>query len=72
MRSGIVQWISEKGYGMIQSEDGKFVFVDANKASTLKKGQRVHIEAEFGSAGLIVKNIELITASTGELLQQSV
>lgn len=56
--SGTVKWFnSDKGYGFIQCDSGKDVFVHfkaikSNGYKTLKEGQRVEFIVEKGAKGL--------------------
>jgi CspA family cold shock protein len=63
---GQVKWfIEKKGYGFIQQDDGKDIFVhytaiqgDGFKA--LKEGQRVRFEIEETPKGFSAKKIQII------------
>lgn len=57
MATGIVKWFNDaKGFGFIQSDDGKEVFVHHSAVEgagfkTLKEGQRVKFEVQKGPKG---------------------
>jgi len=63
---GQVKWFNEKkGYGFIQQDDGKDLFVHFSAIQgdgfrTLKEGQRVTFEIEETSKGPKAKNVQLI------------
>ncbi len=66
MAEGQVKWFNEKkGYGFIQQDDGKDLFVHFSAIQgdgfrTLKEGQRVTFEIEETSKGPKAKNVQLI------------
>ena len=63
MAEGIVKWFSEKkGYGFIEQEDGKDLFVhhsaiDMPGFKTLAEGDRVSFEVEETERGPAAKNV---------------
>ena len=63
MAEGIVKWFSDqKGFGFIEQEDGKDVFVHHSSISgsgfkTLAEGDRVSFEVEATDRGLKAKNV---------------
>jgi CspA family cold shock protein len=63
---GQVKWFNEKkGYGFIQQDDGKDLFVHFSAIQgdgfrTLKEGQRVTFEIEETSKGPKAKNVQII------------
>lgn len=65
-KQGSVKWFdNQKGYGFIQCDDGKDVFVhfSAIKSSgykTLNEGARVDFEVTQGKKGLQAEDVELI------------
>ncbi len=63
MSKGTVKWFSEqKGYGFIEQEDGKDIFVhysSINSAGfkTLSEGDKVTYDVEDGERGPVAKNV---------------
>ena len=63
MAEGIVKWFSDKkGYGFIEREDGKDLFVHYTAISmegfkTLAQGDRVNFEIEESERGPEAKNV---------------
>ena len=63
MAEGIVKWFSDqKGYGFIEQEDDKDVFVHHSAISgsgfkTLAEGERVTFDVEQGNKGPVAKNV---------------
>ena len=63
MAEGIVKWFSEKkGYGFIEQEDGKDLFVHHSAINmsgfkTLAEGDRVSFEVEETERGPAAKNV---------------
>jgi CspA family cold shock protein len=63
---GQVKWFNEKkGYGFIQQDDGKDLFVHFSAIQgdgfrTLKEGQRVTFEIEETSKGPKAKNVQIV------------
>ncbi len=63
---GHVKWFNEsKGFGFVQREDGKDVFVHYSAIAgtgfkTLNEGQKVQFTVEEGKKGLQAVNVELI------------
>lgn len=63
MAEGIVKWFSEKkGYGFIEQEDGKDLFVHHSAINmsgfkTLAEGDRVSFEVEETERGPTAKNV---------------
>jgi CspA family cold shock protein len=63
MAEGIVKWFSDhKGFGFIEQEGGKDVFVHHSAISgsgfkTLAEGDRVSFEVEATDRGLKAKNV---------------
>jgi CspA family cold shock protein len=61
--SGKVKWFNdEKGFGFIQQEGGKDVFVhynsiNSNGRKTLREGQKVTMEVVEGKKGLQAENV---------------
>ncbi len=66
MAEGQVKWFNEKkGYGFIQQDDGKDLFVHFSAIQgdgfrTLKEGQRVTFEIEETSKGPKAKNVQIV------------
>ena len=66
MPEGMVKWFNEKkGYGFIQQDDGKDLFVHYTAVTgegfkTLSEGQRVRFEVEETSKGPNAKNVQII------------
>ena len=60
---GKVKWFNdEKGFGFIEQEGGKDVFVhfsaiNGNGRKTLKEGQRVAVEVTIGQKGPQAENV---------------
>jgi len=64
---GTVKWFNdEKGFGFIEQEGGKDVFVHFSAISgedrrkTLKDGQKVTMEVVQGERGLQAENVEIV------------
>lgn len=63
MAQGIVKWFSDKkGYGFIESEEGKDVFVHFSAINmpgfkTLAEGDRVTFDLEEGDRGPAAANV---------------
>ena len=63
MAEGIVKWFSDqKGYGFIEQEDDKDVFVHHSAIAgsgfkTLAEGDRVTFDVEQGAKGPTAKNV---------------
>ena len=63
MAKGIVKWFSDKkGYGFIEQEGGRDVFVhfssiDMPGFKTLAEGERVDFEVEESDRGPVAKNV---------------
>ncbi len=63
MAQGTVKWFSdEKGYGFIEQEDGKDIFVHFSSLvmpgfKTLGEGDVVSFDIEDGDRGPIAKNV---------------
>ena len=63
MAEGIVKWFSDqKGFGFIEREDEKDVFVHHSAISgsgfkTLAEGDRVSFDVEQGAKGPVAKNV---------------
>jgi CspA family cold shock protein len=63
MAEGIVKWFSDqKGYGFIERDDDKDVFVHHSAISgsgfkTLAEGDRVSFDVEEGTKGPVAKNV---------------
>ncbi len=61
-----MKWFNEKkGYGFIQQDDGKDLFVHFSAIQgdgfrTLKEGQRVTFEIEETSKGPKAKNVQIV------------
>ena len=66
MAEGIVKWFSEKkGYGFIEQDDGRDVFVHYSSINTpgfktLEDGQRVSFDVEENERGPVAKNVNAI------------
>ncbi len=66
MAEGIVKWFSEKkGYGFIEQDDGRDVFVHYSSINTpgfktLADGQRVSFDVEENERGPVAKNVNAI------------
>ena len=65
MPEGQVKWFNEKkGYGFIQQDGGKDIFVHYTSIQggfkTLKEGQRVRFEIEKVPQGPKAKNVQVI------------
>ena len=64
--TGHVKWFNNtKGFGFLEKEDGKDVFVHYSAISgegfkTLKEGQKVQFVVEEGDKGLQAVNVELV------------
>jgi CspA family cold shock protein len=63
MQTGKVKWFNaEKGYGFIEAEDGKDVFVhfsaiQGDGFKTLEEGQRVQFDVVSGNRGPQAENV---------------
>ncbi len=63
MSKGTVKWFSEqKGYGFIEQEDGKDIFVHYSSINTpgfktLSEGDQVTYDVEDGERGPVAKNV---------------
>ncbi len=63
MAKGTVKWFSdEKGYGFIEQEDGKDIFVHFSSITmpgfkTLAEGDLVNFDIEESDRGLVAKNV---------------
>ena len=66
MAEGIVKWFSEKkGYGFIEQDDGRDVFVHYSSINTpgfktLAEGQRVSFDVEENERGPVAKNVNAV------------
>ena len=66
MAEGQVKWFNEKkGYGFIQQDDGKDLFVhytaiQGDGFKSLKEGQKVRFEIEETPKGPKAKNVQII------------
>ncbi len=66
MAEGIVKWFSEKkGYGFIEQDDGRDVFVHYSSIitpgfTTLSDGQRVSFDVEENERGPVAKNVNAV------------
>ncbi len=65
MNKGIVKWYNEtKGYGFIETEDGKDIFVHnsglESSVRELQADQKVEFEIKQGDRGLIAINVQTI------------
>ena len=65
METGKVKWYSEiKGYGFIETEDGKDLFVHRNglqsKFGGLQENQKVEFETKQGDKGPYADNVRKI------------
>jgi CspA family cold shock protein len=64
LAEGIVKWFSEqKGYGFIQQEEGRDIFVHYSSIEmtgfkTLAEGERVSFEVEESDRGPVAKNVQ--------------
>ena len=64
MANGIVKWFNnKKGYGFIEQEEGKDIFVHYSSINmsgfkTLSEGERVIFDLEEGERGPVAKNVE--------------
>jgi Cold shock proteins len=63
LSKGTVKWFSEqKGYGFIEQEDGKDIFVHYSSINTpgfktLSEGDQVTYDVEDGERGPVAKNV---------------
>ncbi|WP_172959755.1 cold-shock protein [Thiomicrorhabdus aquaedulcis] len=66
MTTGTVKWFDEKkGFGFIEAQDGKDVFVhfraiQGSGYKSLEEGQKVQFEVENGQKGLQAANVSVI------------
>ena len=66
MAEGIVKWFSEKkGYGFIEEDDGRDVFVHYSSINTpgfktLADGQQVSFDVEENERGPVAKNVNAV------------
>jgi CspA family cold shock protein len=66
LAEGIVKWFSEKkGYGFIEQDDGRDVFVHYSSINTpgfktLADGQRVSFDVEENERGPVAKNVNAV------------
>ena len=65
MATGKVKWYNDiKGYGFIETDEGKDVFVHRSGLSRsylgLETGQKVEYETKDGERGLMAINVKLI------------
>jgi len=66
LAEGIVKWFSEKkGYGFIEEDDGRDVFVHYSSINTpgfktLADGQRVSFDVEENERGPVAKNVTAV------------
>jgi len=66
LSNGIVKWFSDKkGYGFIEQEDGRDVFVHFSGImmdgfKTLSEGDRVTFDVEEGQRGPSAKNVTVV------------
>ena len=66
MAAGTVKWFNEgKGYGFIESESGKDLFVhfseiQSDDFKTLDEGQKVSFEIGEGAKGAVAKNVKTL------------
>jgi CspA family cold shock protein len=66
LAEGIVKWFSEKkGYGFIEQDDGRDVFVHYSSINTpgfktLADGQRVSFDVEENERGPVAKNVTAV------------
>lgn len=63
MAEGTVKWFNpEKGYGFIEQEDGKDIFVHKNDLSgpTPNEGDRVQFEVGEGKKGPCAKDVRTL------------
>lgn len=63
MAKGVVKWFSDKkGYGFIEQEDGRDIFVHFSSINTpgfktLAEGDRVSFDVEESERGPVAKNV---------------
>jgi CspA family cold shock protein len=66
MANGIVKWFNDKkGFGFIEQEDGKDIFVHHTAISmagfkTLNEGDHVSFDVEQGNKGPSAKNVVVL------------
>jgi len=66
LAEGIVKWFSEKkGYGFIEEDDGRDVFVHYSSINTpgfktLADGQQVSFDVEENERGPVAKNVNAV------------
>jgi len=66
LAEGIVKWFSEKkGYGFIEQDDGRDVFVHYSSINTpgfktLADGQQVSFDVEENERGPVAKNVNAV------------
>jgi CspA family cold shock protein len=66
MANGVVKWFNDsKGFGFIEQEDGKDVFVhhsaiNATGFKSLKEGDRVSFDIQQGQKGPAAVNVTVI------------
>jgi cold shock protein len=69
MATGVVKWFNNaKGYGFVTPDDGEqdvfvhFSAIEMDGYRTLKEGQRVEFEVEFGPKGLHAQHLHAAAA----------
>jgi cold shock CspA family protein len=50
--TGRVRWISEKGYGFVELDDGSSAFADARLLKNFDSGDEVLVEVKPGELGM--------------------